>query len=224
MQVVWDGLRHAGTMSREHLAVRHALADAAKCYDWPRVMEIVRSLPDLVNTARPGGGSLYAPLHQAAHGGASAGVVEELVRAGAWRTLQNARGERPLDVAERCGHHHLLGVLEPVLQRRVPTGVLLKIQAHFHAVILGRAKTEFNVEVLREEGLRLPELEPLLEVEAETVWFPVPGMYGGFSYGLRSDGVDAVLVSESWCRVVDGSGERHEITSAGSHLVAAGFV
>jgi len=71
-----------------------------------------------------------------------------------------------------------------------------------------------------------PQLELLLErdTDAEPVWFAVPGMTGGFSYRLVSDGVEAILISESWCRVVDGSGQRHEITSAGSRLVAEGFV
>jgi hypothetical protein len=49
-------------------------------------------------------------------------------------------------------------------------------------------------------------------------------MYGGFSYRLGAAGVEAKLVSESWCRVAEGSGQRHEITSAGSRLVAEGFV
>jgi hypothetical protein len=224
VEIVWDGIRHAGALNRDHVAVRHALADATKRYDWSRVMEILRAWPNLVNTSRPGGSSLYAPLHQAAHGGSPVEVVEELVAAGAWRTLQNARGERPCDVAETRGHRHLLGALEPVFRRRVPTGVLLKIQVHFHAVILDRAANEIEVAGVHEAGLRLPELEPLLEIGAENVWFPVPGMYGGFSYKLHSDGVDAVLISESWCRLSDGSGQRHEITSAGSRLVATGFV
>jgi len=72
--------------------------------------------------------------------------------------------------------------------------------------------------------LRLPELEVLLELDRPQMWFPVPGMYGGFSYWLESTGADAKLVSESWSRVVGGSGQRHEITSAGSRLVEEGFV
>ena len=36
--------------------------------------------------------------------------------------------------------------------------------------------------------------------------------------------LDAKLVAESWCRVVGGSGQRHEITPAGSRLVEEGFV
>ena len=127
--------------------------------------------------------------------------------------------ERPVDVAERCGHRHLLGVLTPEHNHDVPSGVLLKIQSHFHKVIRGRID-----EPLPDNGLRLPELQPLLELERPHMWFPVPGMYGGFSYWLESTGAAAGLVSESWSRVVDGSGQRHEITSAGSRLLAEGFV
>ena len=112
-----------------------------------------------------------------------------------------------------------LSILEPEVKQRVPSGVLLKIQAHFHDVIRGRA-----AEQVQSASLRLPELEPLLEIGGRNIWFPVPGMYGGFSYQFQSHGVEAVLVSESWCRVVDGSGQRHELTSAGSRLVEEGFV
>jgi hypothetical protein len=133
--------------------------------------------------------------------------------------LQNTRGERPVDVAEERGHVHLLGVLAAETKRRVPVGILLKIQAHFHAVIRRRTDKE-----VQEHRLRLPELEPLLEFDDLRVWFPVPGMYGGFAYRLVADGVEAKLVSESWSRVVEGSGERHAITSAGSQLVEKGFV
>jgi hypothetical protein len=142
-----------------------------------------------------------------------------LIELGAWRTLHNARGERPVDVAERQGHHHLREVLEPVLKHRVPHGVLLRIQSHFHEVIRGRIDRE-----LPHHGLRLPELEPLLELDRPQMWFPVPGMYGGFSFRLVTSADEAKLISESWCRVVGGSGQRHEITSEGSRLVEEGFL
>ena len=77
---------------------------------------------------------------------------------------------------------------------------------------------------LPHHGLRLPELEPLLELDHPEMWFPVPGMYGGFSYRLEFTGVETKLISESYCRVAGGSGQRHEITSKGSRLVAEGFV
>lgn len=219
MDVVWDGIVGTDVLHGTEAAVRHELADAAKCYDWARAMVILREHPNLVNTTRPGGRSLFAPLHQAAHGGAPLAVVEELILLGAWRTLQNSQGERPIDIAERRGHKHLLSVMKPKLKRRVPIGVLLKIQSQFHEVIHGRAADQ-----VRSAGLRLPELEPLLEIARQNIWFAIPGMYGGFSYQLQVDGVEAVLMSESWCRVVDGSGQRHEVTSGTVKLVAEGFV
>jgi hypothetical protein len=218
MEPVWDGATRSETLNEDSVRVRQGLADAARSYDWPRVIAIVSEHQELVNATRPDGSSLYAPLHQAAHGGAPAEIVHRLIGLGAWRTLQNVRGERPVDIAERRGHLHLLGILTPDLKRHVPLGILLKLQAHFHTVILGRAERE-----VREHELRLPELEPLLEFDDLRVWFAVPGMYGGFSYRLETEGVEAKLVSESWSRVVEGSGERHEITSAGSQLVAEGF-
>jgi hypothetical protein len=140
---------------------------------------------------------------------------------GAWRTLQNSRGERPVDVADRQGHRHLLDVLAPQCKHYVPPGVLLRIQAFFHDVIRGRIDHEFE---LPDHGLRLPELEPLLELDRPEMWFPVPGMYGGFSYRFDQAGVNATLVAKSWSRVVGGSGQRHLITSGGTKLLEEGFV
>ena len=56
------------------------------------------------------------------------------------------------------------------------------------------------------------------------MWFPVPGMYGGFRYHLTTVAADPVLISESWVRVVGGSGQRHLISLFGSLLLAEGFV
>jgi hypothetical protein len=71
---------------------------------------------------------------------------------------------------------------------------------------------------------QLPELEAMLEFQPRKFWFAVPGMSGGFSYWLAYDGQNAKLITESWCRVCGGSGQRHEITAAGSTLVDEGFV
>jgi hypothetical protein len=219
MDPVWDGVVSSAVLNESEVRIRDSLAEASKSYDWNRVFSVLRDDETLVNTTRPGGSSLFAPLHQAAHGGATAEVVARLIRIGAWRTLQNARGERALDVAQRQGHSHLLHALSPEMKRRVPLGVLLKIQQHFHAVIRERAD-----ELKTEHGLRLPELEPLLEFDRIQIWFPIPGMYGGFAYKLETEGVEAKIVTKSWSRVIEGSGQRHEITSAGSRLVDEGLV
>lgn len=101
MDIVWDGITRSETLNELAAMARAALADAAKAYNWPRVFEIVSEHRELINCCRPGGKSLFAPLHQAAHAGAPIEVVHRLIEMGAWRTLQNARGERPVDVAER---------------------------------------------------------------------------------------------------------------------------
>lgn len=213
MDIVWDGITQAGTLNDWAATARSGLADAAQSYNWLRVFELISEHGEFVNSCRPGGKSLFAPSHQAAHAGAAVRVVHRLIELGAWRTLQNAGGERPVDVAEPKGHYHLSEVLEPVLKHRVPHGELLRVQSHFHKVIQGRIDRE-----LPNHGLRL------LELDRPQKWFPVPGMYGGFSYRLGSTGVEAKLISENWCRVVGGSGQRHKITSEGSRLVEEGFV
>jgi hypothetical protein len=219
MSILWDGMTQPETINESSLESRIKLADAARDGNWKKVLTVLEGDSSLINVSRPGGKSLFAPIHQAAYCGASESVVLRLIDAGAWRTLQNSRGERAVDVAQRRGHTHLIRLLEPVIKHRVPVGVLLKIQATFHAVIRGRVD-----ELVQQHQLRLPELEPLLELDTAEMWFPVPGMYGGFSYRLDTFGVDARLVAESWCRVAGGSGQRHQITSRGSQLVAEGFV
>lgn len=219
MDIIWDAITQAEGLPEDAVQVRHALADAARSCDWPLVFDLLAAHRELVNTTRLGGSSWYAPLHQAARGDAPVEVVRRLVGLGAWRTLRNSRGERAVDVAERCRHRRLIDALTPVYKRDVPVEDLRNIQVHFHAVIQGRARA-----LIQEHALRLPELEPLLELATPHTWFPVPGMYGGFSYDLKVADVDVTLVSESWSRVVDGSGQRHEITTAGSRLVEEGFV
>jgi hypothetical protein len=216
---VWDGMTQREAFTEDALRDRLAFADAARAFDWPRVFELLARWPDWINVARPGGTSLFAPLHQAACGGAPRDVIERLVDLGAWRTLRNARGERPIDVLDWRRHPTLVGPLEPRLRHAVPAAALQKLQAHFHAVIRGRAD-----DLITRYAVRLPELEPLLELDDQEVWFPVPGMYGGFRYHLEGSGIDARLVTESFCRVAGGSGQRHDITTDGSRLVAEGFV
>lgn len=219
MNVTWDGVVRLDALSENAAKARVRLAEAARSYEWPTVLEIISGDSELANSCRPDGSSLYAPLHQAAYAGASTDVVSRLIELGAWRTLQNAWGERAIDVAERRGHFRLREILAPKLRRQIPLGILLKIQSNFHEVIRGRIDKE-----LPNHSLRLPELEPLLELERAQTWFPVPGMYGGFNYRFEATDVNAKLVVESWCRVAEGSGQRHEITSRGSRLVAEGFV
>jgi hypothetical protein len=164
------------------------------------MLALLEQHPRHINSTRPGGDSFYAPLHQAAHGGAPIEVVRQLLSLGAWRTLKNNNGERPIDIARRKSQKHLYSILEPELKLNVPIGILLKIQSHFHAVIKERANS-----ILKTNALRLPELEPLLEIGSARFWF-------------EKDGVDAILISESWHLTADRMGERHHITLSGAAL------
>ncbi|YCK42257.1 hypothetical protein ACNF49_51925 [Actinomadura sp. ATCC 39365] len=211
----WDGVTLRSTYKDRLVEGRDELADAARDGAWSTVFELLEEHPDWVNVGRVGGTSGYTPLHQAAWHGADADVVHRLTARGAWRTLRTAQGERAIDIATRQGHPHLLTPLTPVIHHRLPAETLRLIQRHFHALIHERAD-----DLVTEHRLRLPELEPLTEQRHPGCWFPVPGMYGGFSYRLEQGS----LTVESWCRVVGGSGQRHIIDEHGPHLVAEGFV
>lgn len=216
---VWDGVTRSATLSKWAAMARHELADCAKQYDWTGAFAILTEFPELINSSRPDGRSWYAPLHQAAHGGAPVDVVERLVRHGAWRLLRTAGGDLPAEIARRRGHAHLLALLEPRQLVDLLAEELSEIQHRFHAVIRGRAG-----ELVDEHRLRLPDLAVLTECEPPAAWFAVPGMHGGFKFQLEPDRAGWRLVSESWIRVVGGSGQRHEITTHGARLAAEGFV
>ena len=96
--------------------------------------------------------------------------------------------------------------------------VLKKIQDNFHAVIKSRAQ-----ELINKHNIELPILE-YTGTSKDQKYFAVPGMYGGFSYWFEKEGNEFKLVTESWCRVVGGSGQRHEVTTEGYKLVDEGFV
>lgn len=219
MTIKWDGITTSEVIREDAVEVRHKLADAAKEFDWEKTLEILNNYPELINTTRPDGKSLYTPLHQAAYGNAPVNIIQKMLDIGAWRTLRNSDGERPIDIAKQKKYQHLVQVLEPVYKTNVPSEMLEKIQKYFHEIILDRAN-----DLVVKANLRLPELEPLLEIEKPQMWFPIPGMYGGFNYWLNLDEHNVKLISESWWRVVEGSGQRHEITDKGWTLIEEGFV
>jgi hypothetical protein len=68
--------------------------------------------------------------------------------------------------------------------------------------------------------LRMPQTGPLTEVDEPTMWFPVPGLYGGFSIELTGENV---LTVKSWCRVVSGWAETWEITLGASRAIEVGW-
>jgi hypothetical protein len=182
MTTEWPGVLTAAVLHEYDVIRRHELADAAKDYDWDKTLEILSRNSNLINATCLNGRSLYSPLHQAAYGGASVEVVQAMIEIGAWRTLRNADGERPLDISKRKMHKHLIQLLEPVYKIHIPYETLQKIQDQFHKLI--RARIIYLHAMPEGSGLRLPELEPLLEMEQPHMWFSIPMMYGGFKLAV----------------------------------------
>ena len=78
--------------------------------------------------------------------------------------------------------------------------------------------------LIEEHGIVLPGLAAPADATDDPDWFPIPGMYGGFSYRWAAESAKPMLVVESWSRVVGGSGQRHHITADGCNLIEEGFV
>ncbi|MQA84770.1 MAG: ankyrin repeat domain-containing protein [Streptosporangiales bacterium] len=213
-RAVWDGVTDRSCYRQREVERRDRLADAARAGDWSAVFGWLDANPGLVNVGRVGGSSGYTVLHQAAWHGTDVGTAERLLDLGAWRTLRAGSGERAIDIAERRGHRHLVSMLRPVIRHPVPPDVLGGLQRQLHALVEQRAG-----ELIRKHAARLPQLGPLTELENPQFWFPVPRMYGGFSY--RLDGME--LVVDSWCRVVGGSGQTHRVMADGIQLVESGW-
>lgn len=100
----------------------------------------------------------FTPLHQAAYMGAPLGVVQQLIRLGAWslpirspqrkyqltdqsagtaRTLKEPdKDMTPLDLARSAGWEHLYDALAPVIRHTVPAKMLDELQRRLHELIL----------------------------------------------------------------------------------------
>ncbi len=215
MPPTWDGVLGPMRLQPGHALQRQTLADAARDGNWPLVLGMLQNDKTLsANHWRPGGKSLYTPLHQAAWHGAPLEVVDALVKRGAWRTLRTAKGDTALDIARDKGHRHLTEMLTPKTPPRDDLLVIDWLDLQLAELVEGRIPPELDIE------LRHPACSVLTEIPTKSLWYPVPGMYGGFSIRLRENH----LFVKSWSRVVGGSGEAHVITQEGRFLVDRGFV
>ncbi len=233
-EFVWNGVLDPTQYNDGALAVRHQLADAAKAGDWPLVLRLLDKpgTPLTANDWRPGGTAWFTPLHQAAWHGAPTSVAEELVARGALRSLTDSRGRTALDVrternsaefaskgAGADSHMSLRAVLAPPASPLSPARIRA-FDDHLARLIESRVSGVLYGGRDPQAVLRYPPVAIMHETPARRLWFPVPGMYGGFDIQLR----DGYLEVASWCRVVGGSGERHVITEDGTTLVEEGFV
>ena len=212
----WDGGLDRSDYSEWFVSARDELAAAARDAQWDQVMRLLRDKKGLIpDHWRVGGTTWFTPLHQAAWSGAPAGVVEGLVALGASRTLTIADGRTARDVAAATGHDALLPLLEPDLRNPARRDVLTALDEHLAGLVEKRIRPQLTVRLRPLQTATLTELE-----RGTHVWFPIPGMYGGFSIALMHNYLDV----ESWSRVVGGSGQAHVITADGAVIVDEGFV
>lgn len=85
-----------------------------------------------------------------------------------------------------------------------------KIQINFHQLITEKADDFTDIGYLLNER----ELLPTIDISDLNIkkWFPIVGMYGGFSYQLRNKDSEFILIVEYWSRVIGGSERRCIIT------------
>ena len=233
-EFVWQGVLDPKELHAHVALAGHQLADAAKAGKWSTVLRLLDEASGLVNVNgwRPGGTAWFTPLHQAAWYGAPVAVAAELVARGALRSLTDARGRTPHDVRlvrdakERSkkgiaaqSHLALRSFLTPPASP-LSTTQAQTLDTHLAALIDSRVAGVLYDGRNPRRVLRYPPVAILHEIPGQRLWFPVPGMYGGFEIELRQGYLDV----KSWCRVAGGSGQAHVITEAGAVLVDSGFV
>lgn len=215
MSIEWPGVIDTEALKASYIDDVNCLVDAAKAGDWAEVLKLLDSGGGLnVNQWRVSGRSWFTPLHHAAWLGAPVDVVEQLIRRGAWRSLRSTDGERPVEIAQKRGHHHLLeslGVRETAEHEKQTFAAW---DRHLAELIAERTQ------MLRPVRFRPVPTEVIALEQLENLWFGYPGMYGGFDMSIHHDR----LFVESWSRVVGGSGQAHVITEGGCVLVDEGFV
>jgi len=119
------------------------------------------------------------------------------------------------DVCDRVTSGSMAWALEPI----VGAETLSALTEQFHRLIRQR-----SLEEMGRAEVPLPSLQYCPLSDTMAAWHPVPGLYGGFRYWLDLTAEEPTLRVASWSRVVQGSGQRHVITSTTVQLVEEGFV
>ena len=218
--VPWHGVLLPRERLGQHVVeAGDRLADAAKVGDWQTVFAVLdgrmTSARPGVNDWRVGGSSWFTPLHQAAWLGADERVVRELIDRGAWRTLPDSAGRRPVDLAQARGNDALLHVLTPPVLPDLAIENYEAMSRRLADVVESAARPLLDESVI----IRHVRVEDLV-VGGRSIWFPIPRMYGGFAIEMFHSRLNV----ESWNRVVGGSGRAYVITPTRTTLVDEGFV
>ena len=95
-------------------------------------------------------------------------------------------------------------------------GEVQAIEKRFHELIRHRAG---HLEGF--DSLQLPSLHPIMRGR---IWFPIPGMYGGFNYEFEVIEGELTLQTESGSRVGGGSFQDHHISAVDCKLIRDGYL
>lgn len=89
------------------------------------------------------------------------------------------------------------------------------IASHFHNLIMRRSGCAGNPAQLLTHGFEFPSLRERVGAHGTHRFYAVPGMYGGFNTILVKQEHGWKLCTSSFCQVVEGSEQGHEITANG---------
>ena len=214
----WVGTKSTASMDPRRAEVDRHLVVVAETADWSGLLAFLQRNRELVNSPLYNQRNWSTLLHQAVRLEAGQATVRDLIDLGALRTIRDSNGRRPVDAATNAQLLHLTALLKPKVKSKVDVRTLFMIQELFH----GLTRATIRIFCSGQE-LWLPQLSILTEPGQAAIWFPIPGMYGGFRCWLDETGESPALIAESFCRIVDGSGRRHRITSNEVILVETGF-
>lgn len=224
----WQGSLDATLLSSPEVAAGNRLADAAKLGDWAEVFMTLEDDQQWVVPYqwRPGGKGWFTILHQAAWHGAPTQVTEKLIKRGALRLLQDAKGRLPIEVAMERNHPHLGKLLKP-RQPSVDPYRLQQLDLPLADLIFWRCEEISSLTDPALGGdtsywqrtLRHPPVAILAELRKQQVWFPMRGSEGAFRISLHQGFLEVI----SWHSIAKGLAQAHVVTVEGIHLVDAQF-
>lgn len=206
---VWPCVVNRGYMIDSEFQEGSFLADYAKRGKWVRVLQMLHPDNHLINVnqSAPGDGSKSAVLHRAAELGAPDDVAEALLERGAFRSLRNADGQIPFEIAVAAAQSpSMLELLRPGAS---PFGAeeLTRLDAIVADVIDHYIQPLFGSHDLS-KILRYPPVEVLHEAQGGELWMQVPRMMGGFRIMLGDGQVELL----GGYRRFDDAGEVHVTT------------
>ena len=216
---VWPCVVNRGYMIDSEFQEGSFLADYAKRGRWVSVLKMLHPDNHLINVNQsyPGDGSRSTVLHRAAELAAPDEVVETLLERGAFRSLRNADGRTPFEIASVTGQPPSMRELLRPEPSPFAEEELIRLDAIVANVIDHYIQPLFGTRDLR-KILRYPPVEVLHEAPGRELWMQVPYMMGGLRITLRDGHIELI----GGYRRFDDTGEVH-VTTHGFAVTTDGW-